>query len=161
MVVLVGDNAVDVVVVTIEMRWWLWECGSCCGDIRSGGGDGCCGYIGGAIVVVVVKLRCVGGVVESMDVMGLVVVATGVGYCESSQYCLSYVNPYCESSQYCLSYVNPYCESSQYCLSTVNPVNTLCESTQDSIRTNVVTKYHEKKNAPDPCGHVFQRTGTI
>ncbi|KAH3895883.1 hypothetical protein DPMN_020050 [Dreissena polymorpha] len=74
-----SDNAVDVVVVAVEMRWWLWECGSCCGDIRSGGGDGCCGYSGDAIVVVVVKLRCVGGVVESVDVMGLVVVATGVG----------------------------------------------------------------------------------
>ncbi|KAH3879853.1 hypothetical protein DPMN_003761 [Dreissena polymorpha] len=65
--------------VAVEMLWWLWECGSCCGDIRSGGGDGCCGYSGDAIVVVVVKLRCVGGVVESVDVMGLVVVATGVG----------------------------------------------------------------------------------
>ncbi|KAH3881918.1 hypothetical protein DPMN_005845 [Dreissena polymorpha] len=45
---------------------------------RGGVGDGCCGYSGDAIVVVV-KLRCVGGVVESADVMGLVVVATGVG----------------------------------------------------------------------------------
>ena len=55
----------------------MWR--SSCG----GGVDyGCCGYSGDAIVVVVavvVKLRCVGGVVESMDVMGLVVVATDVG----------------------------------------------------------------------------------
>ncbi|KAH3814255.1 hypothetical protein DPMN_142749 [Dreissena polymorpha] len=136
MVLLVVGRVVVVMVIMVVV--FGDSGGRCCGGFvvviseagelwagRGGVGDGCCGYSGDAIVVVVVKLRCVGGVVESVDVMGLVVVATGVGLCESSQYFLSNVNP------------TPHDEA---------PHHVFC---------------HIRKNAPDPCGHVFQPTGTI
>ncbi|KAH3870210.1 hypothetical protein DPMN_033392 [Dreissena polymorpha] len=128
MVVLVVGRVVVVMVIMVVV--FGDSGGRCCGGFvvviseagelwagRGGVDDGCCGYSGDAIVVVVVKLRCVGGVVESVDVMGLVVVATGVG------------------------------------------VERFVAWGRGSGHAGIFC--HIRKNAPDPCGHVFQPTGTI
>ncbi|KAH3862330.1 hypothetical protein DPMN_025296 [Dreissena polymorpha] len=130
--VLVVGRVVVVMVIMVEV---VFSGGRCCGGFvvviseagelwagRGGVGDGCCGYSGDAIVVVVVKLRCVGGVVESVDVTGLVVLAA----------VLVMVVVMIESMP-------------QECVQITVLKGLKTSWAQDSIRTSVVNKYHEKK----------------